>query len=399
VQNLEEDKKAFYVLFIKGEKVITVNSEMTSNLVTTMAWTPQQRAFTVKTFHESKSYVTTQREYRRYFAVDRNNVVPSAHAIKTWVHNFQETGSALKRKPPGSQRTVRTEANIAAVRVSVERSPRRSAHHHASTLRLSDRSVRRILHLDCKFHPYKIQVVQELKERDLVARTQYCREMLARMEDDEDFIHNLFMSDEAHFHLSGFVNKQNFRYWAIENPKTMHEKPLHCEKVTVWCALSAFGIIGPYFFEDDSGKTVTVNSQRYVHMIQTFLTQQLLEFHENTDNVWFQQDGATSHTARIAMDAVNGLFQNRLISRYGNISWPARSPDLSACDYFLWGHLKSKVYEANIHTTDELKTKIREEIRTIPQDMCRRVMDNMRPRFQECLRMRGGHLQDIVFKT
>jgi hypothetical protein len=41
------------------------------------------------------------------------------------------------------------------------------------------------------------------------------------------------MSDEAHFHLNGSVNKQNCRYWAANNPHEMHQKPLHSPKVTV----------------------------------------------------------------------------------------------------------------------------------------------------------------------
>jgi len=51
-----------------------------------------------------------------------------------------------------------------------------------------------------------------------------------------------------HFYVSGLVNKQNFRYRSQANPRALHEKPLHSEKVTVWCAMSESGIIGPYFF-------------------------------------------------------------------------------------------------------------------------------------------------------
>ncbi|KAJ4429943.1 hypothetical protein ANN_22147 [Periplaneta americana] len=71
-----------------------------------------------------------------------------------------------------------------------------------------------------------------------------------------DNLHRLIMSDEAHFDLSDYVNKQNFRYWSDEHPFQVWEKPLHSPKVTVWC-----GIIDPYFFED--GHTVTVNSERH----------------------------------------------------------------------------------------------------------------------------------------
>jgi hypothetical protein len=48
----------------------------------------------------------------------------------------------------------------------------------------------------------------------------------------EDVINILLMTDEAHFYLSGFVNKQNFRYWAAENPHQLHQHPLYSEKVT-----------------------------------------------------------------------------------------------------------------------------------------------------------------------
>jgi len=44
-------------------------------------------------------------------------------------------------------------------------------------------------------------------------------------------------SDEAHFHLNGSVNKQNFRYWSTINPRQVHEHPLHCDRVTVWIAV------------------------------------------------------------------------------------------------------------------------------------------------------------------
>jgi hypothetical protein len=51
-----------------------------------------------------------------------------------------------------------------------------------------------------------------------------------------------------------------------------------------------------------------------------------------TKTAWFQQNGATAQTARIAMRVLNEMFPARVISRRG----PARSPDLNACDFFLW---------------------------------------------------------------
>ncbi|GFX16483.1 uncharacterized protein TNCV_22541 [Trichonephila clavipes] len=46
-------------------------------------------------------------------------------------------------------------------------------------------------------------------------------------------------TDEAHFWLNGYVNKQNCRIWSEANPQVYVETPLHPEKLTVWCALWA----------------------------------------------------------------------------------------------------------------------------------------------------------------
>jgi hypothetical protein len=50
--------------------------------------------------------------------------------------------------------------------------------------------------------------------------------------------------------LNSCVNKQNFRYWSETNPQQVHERPLHSARVTVWCAIAEFGVVGPYFFEE-----------------------------------------------------------------------------------------------------------------------------------------------------
>jgi hypothetical protein len=80
-------------------------------------------------------------------------------------------------------------------------------------------------------------------------------------------------------------------------------------------------------------------------MLRIFLEPELRKLGVETQTVWFQQDGATAHSAGIAVRVLNEMFPARVISQRGNIEWPARSPDLNACDFFLWGYLKSKVYE------------------------------------------------------
>ena len=70
--------------------------------------------------------------------------------------------------------------------------------------------------------------------------------------------------------VSGYENKQNCCYWAPNNPHELHQYPLHSAKVTVWCEVYSDSIIGPYFFENAKGHTVTVNAERYKVMLETF---------------------------------------------------------------------------------------------------------------------------------
>ena len=90
------------------------------------------------------------------------------------------------------------------------------------------------------------------------------------------------------------------------------------------------------------------------------------------------------------------MFPQHVVSRFGDVPWPPRSPDLSACDFFLWGYLKSKVYVRKPRTVD-LKVSIREEIATVPQEMLVNVMQNFEERLRPCVRQEGRHLSDIIF--
>ncbi|GFX12063.1 putative transposable element [Trichonephila clavipes] len=58
-----------------------------------------------------------------------------------------------------------------------------------------------------------------------------------------DFHKQILFSYETHFWLNGYVNKQNCRIWSEANPQVYVETPLHPEKLTVWIALWAGGIL------------------------------------------------------------------------------------------------------------------------------------------------------------
>ncbi|GFT26607.1 putative DD41D transposase [Trichonephila clavipes] len=129
-----------------------------------------------------------------------------------------------------------------------------------------------------------------------------------------DFHKRILFSDEAHFWLNGYVNKQNCRIWSEANLQVYVETPLHPEKLSVWCALWAGGIIGPYFFKNDEGHNVTVNGDGYRTMITNFFIPELNN--HDVQELWFQPDGATCPTARATIDLLKDTFGDCLISRF-----------------------------------------------------------------------------------
>ncbi|GFU72688.1 uncharacterized protein TNCV_193751 [Trichonephila clavipes] len=167
-------------------------------------------------------------------------------------------------------------------------------------------------------------------------------------------------------------------------------------KKTVWCALWAGGIIGPYFFKNDEGHNVTVNGDWYRAMITNFFIPKLNN--NDVQELWFQQDGATGHTARATIDLLKDTFGDHLISRFGPVNWPPRSCDLTPLDYFLWGYVKSLVYADKPQTRDHLEDNICRVIADIRPQMLEKFIENWTSRLDYIRTSRGSHMPEIIFK-
>ena len=185
---------------------------------------------------------------------------------------------------------------------------------------------------------------------------------------------NIF-SDEAHFDLGGYVNQQNCRIWCTENPHAYIEKPTDPKRVNVWCGFWSRGIIGPFCFENEQGEAVTVNGYRYWAMLNEFLFTKIKE-QEDIGNIWFQQDGATCHTAEATLVALGPVFEDRIISRRADVVWPPWSCDLTPLDNYLWDAVKDKRYADEPATIEALKHNISEAIGEIQLHTIDNVLKN-----------------------
>ena len=135
-------------------------------------------------------------------------------------------------------------------------------------------------------------------------------------------------------------------------------------KIGVWLAISGERIIGLIFFRN------TVASRTHVNDTLTPFFRELTN--RERGFAFLQQCSATAHTADISMREIEHVFHERIISRG---LWPARPPDMTPCDSYLWGRLKNAAYMANPLILEELKRNICDEINNTSRGV-QRLMGN-----------------------
>ena len=120
------------------------------------------------------------------------------------------------------------------------------------------------------------------------------------------------------------LRRSSFWSWRIcKQAKLSHlghayiEKPTHPKRVTVWCGFWFGGIIGPYFFENEQGKAVAVNGDRYPYLLSTG---------------WRYVPHSRSYTRCFVLRPV---FEDHIVSHRSDVIWPPRSCDLISLDYYL----------------------------------------------------------------
>ena len=234
----------------------------------------------------------------------------------------------------GRPKTSRTPENIAAARDLVVRSPIKSLCRRSQELGIDRGSVKRILITDLHLYPYQIQIKHKLTLDDPRKHVTMCEWFCGKIDEDPDFLDNVWFSDEAHFLLSGHVNSKNNIFWGSAPPEHCLQRPLHSIICTAWVALSKHGIIGPYWFEDDE-HAITVNTERYLQILGKFWAALSRQRRVVRAEQWFQQDGATPHTSNDSLNWLRQLFPDRLISRRYDPEWAPHSPDLTPPDFYL----------------------------------------------------------------
>ena len=180
------------------------------------------------------------------------------------------TDSVVDQPTPVRRRNARSDENVAAVRESVSEDLNLSIPRRAQELGLSQTSTWRILHKDLGLFLTRFNWPKNWSQMTICSIDNSLFVPESSWKSIPILAKKIIFSDEAHFWLNGFVNKQNCRIWGEHNPPEIQQRSLHSEKVTVWCGFWSGNIIGPYFIQNEAGAALTVNGERYRSMITDF---------------------------------------------------------------------------------------------------------------------------------
>ena len=295
----------------------------------------------------------------------------------------------------GAPVTVRTEDNIQRVREYYTNNPTQSQRRGSEELNIDRTALRKMMKEDLQLFPYKIQLVQAFGKDSLDQRWRFANDIVGRIDRQELNPKVIWFSDECHFDLIGYVNKQNYRHWGTEKPFLTIAKPLHPQRITVWCAISSQRIIGPIFLD-----TTVTGAVYKAQILDNFIDKAAR--HGMLRNYWFQQDGARPHRTQEVFDRLKEVFGSRIIGLDAprmtgdGIEWPPYSPDLNVCDFFLWGYIKDKVYKTSPQNIQELNNNITQVIRSIEIPVLERATKAFETRLRHLIVSQGEHFENLV---
>jgi hypothetical protein len=305
------------------------------------------------------------------------------------VKQFTTDGSVQPKKR--TRRTAVTdENNEIAVLAAVAHNPHNSTREIARDSGLSHTSVWKILKRH-KYHPYHVSLHQDLHGVDFQNRVTFCQWAREQIQQNPNFFRYVLFSDESSFTNHGTVNRHNMHYWSVTNPHWLrqveYQRPW---TVNVWCGIIGNKLIGPHIIEG------TLNGQMYRDILENELPTLLEDLSlEVRQNMWFQHDGCPAHYSMVAREVLDRDFNGRWIGRAGPVNWPARSPDLTSPDFFLWGYLKEKVYKQEPTTRENMIERIRNACAEIQADTLLSCVQSFAKRINKCIEVEGHHFEHL----
>lgn len=340
----------------------------------------------------SGNYRESVRVYHERFP---NRRIPCCKTFARIERRLREKGSLEgDKKNSGRTRNVRTVEVEENILHTVEDDPSTSSRLIAVQVGVSKSTVNRVTK-EQLLYPYHVQRVQDLLPTDHEGRVRFCQIIRQKNQEDLNFTKKILFTDEAFFTRRGITNVHNEHVYADENPHAIKVKHFQHEfGINVWMGVINNLLVGPFELPN------RLNSNEYLAFLRDHF-QPLLEDvpYALRRDMYFMQDGAPPHFARAVRDYLHAQYPEKWIGRGQDapIRWPPRSPDLTPCDFFLWGALAEKVYSVRIDTRQQLWARIQEAVNNVGnEETLQRVQFNFLRRLHLCIQENGAHFEHLM---
>lgn len=257
----------------------------------------------------------------------------------------------------------------------------------AKDLKMSARSMRRVVKEDLGLKAYKFQRRHLISEASKKKRLDRGKKMLKEIERAGQ--KSIIWSDEKVFTVQAVNNPQNDRVYAA-NPGDLPEgSRAHLRRqkpagVMVWAAVGSDGSTSPLVFIDEG---VKINSNVYIQMLADDVLPWVTETYG--DNYIFTQDGAPAHTSNVTQKWCKEHFSGFWDKDF----WPPSSPDINPMDFSVWSILENEVSKVSHSSVPVLKKALDKAWSNLDAEVVQRACASVTPHLRAVVKAKGGHIE------
>ena len=316
---------------------------------------------------------------------------PSDRTVLNWFHEYERGKLDVSDAPrPGRPRTAVTDEMIGAVRLLIEDDPHMTYQQIECSLEISSPAIYSILHDHLKLRKLCARwVPHQLTHDQKRLRIKFCRESLKRFEGGRfRCVFYIITGDESWFYHYDPETKEQPKMWV---PKEGHRptkvrRNRSSGKRMVAIFFMKSGLIESIPLESGA----SVNADWYVNncLSQVFDVVSRRRDKTGLRGLILHDDNARPHRAWTTNEF---LAQNRVES-YQN---PPYSPDLSPCDFFLFGRLKSQLRGIRFNDDNDMLSALDSAIRDLTKEDFQNCFSDWFSRMHKCIDAGGEYFEKI----